>query len=206
MNSKQALVLLLATATLVLTACGGSNEATPTQVRPAPGGTVSGAEGTAEPDALTPTPTPTTAPTSTPTLTKTPRPVATARAVVERVAVGTYDVTVVLKVTKLGLSAVDVLATANGGHVSIDSVQAGTALGNDPLVGAEAVEEGGAEAHLAFARRGASEPGDVDAEVAHFTLQASNVDDVLDSLAIQIEFTDAGLALHGPITVALVEG
>lgn len=188
---------------LVLAACGGP-DATPTRdgVRPAPGGTVSGAEGTAQPDALsTPTRTPNAQPSPTPTPIK--RDVGTAHAEILDAGEGAYEVVVYLSVPKLGLSGVDVSATALSDDITIEVIAPGTGLGSEPLIAEETVTEDGLTASVAYARRGASTPADADGEVAVLRVLAVDAAAVRDGLVISVEFTDAGLTLHGAVEAPL---
>jgi hypothetical protein len=101
------------------------------------------------------------------------------------------------------LSGVDVRVTSLDPRVTIDVIEAGAALGDDSLIAVEAVAEDGESARIAFARRGESAPEDADADVAIVLVSAEDVDLVREYLAVSLEFTDAGLTLHGPIDAPL---
>lgn len=207
--NKRLSTLLLVLALPIVGACGGP-DGTP-EARPAVDVTPSGAVGTVTPDApASPTPTPTISPpTPTPAARATPTPISptsqTARtwAVVEGVDEGVFDVVVSIQVAKVGLSGVDVKVRLLNPSAAVDSIAEGGALGTATLVGTENVSSDGSSASVAYARRGATPIGDVEGEIAVVRVLADDADLIRNTMIVTVEWTDAGLKLHGPVDAPL---
>jgi hypothetical protein len=214
--------------TLVIAGCGSDAKigdgaevaAAQGQVRPAGAGSVTGADATPQPDALTPTPTST--PASAPGLTPddvseplaadatvaapTRTPVASVTgAIVPRmdgqpgVAVAIY-----VEVGARGVSGIDITASVRGGAFAINGVTPGALLGDDVLVAVADADVGAGDgARLAFARKGGTPAEGASGEAATVLLDTVDADAIVGGLTVLVWVTDAGFVLHGPFEVTL---